>query len=182
MDKPNILYSESQVAARIKEMAEQIAEAYDPHNTLFVSLLNGGAPFTFQLVRAIQDKQPDFHPNVQYMMVSRYGAHREPGELQIITDLPPAYRDLSGRNVILLDDLLDQGGTLAFTKQHLLDYGAEMVDCVVLVKKRRQPAVDFELAMFGFEAPDEWIIGMGMDDSSQRPEVHRWTPWIGTAD
>jgi hypoxanthine phosphoribosyltransferase len=176
-----ILYTEGQIVARIDEMAGQIISRYDARSTIFVSLLNGAVPFTFQLMRSIQQYNPDFHSNVQYMKVSRYGFDREPGELKIISDLPPQHRDLTGYNIVLLDDLIDGGGTLSFTKKHLLNYGATSVDCVVLVKKLKQPPVKTDIAMYGFEAPDEWLTGMGMDDSATAPEANRWAPWIGIA-
>jgi hypoxanthine phosphoribosyltransferase len=177
-----ILFTAEQVTERIGQMAGQIAGNYDPKSTLFVALLNGAVPFTVELMRAIERQNPDFHPDVQYMKVSRYGTSREPGELQVINDLPLQYHELKGRAVVLLDDLLDAGGTLTFAKQRLMDYGAAEVDCAVLVKKLKQPPVDLDLALYGFEAPDEWLVGMGMDDSSRAPEANRWSPWIGIAD
>ena len=104
-----ILFTEAEVDARIAEMAKEIVAAYDPATTIFVSLLNGAQPFTAKLMSAIWHQDPYFHPNVQSMIVSRYGPNREPGQTRVVTDLPPSYRDLTGRNVILLDDLVDGG-------------------------------------------------------------------------
>jgi len=75
-------------------------------DTLFVALLNGALPLTAKLMRAIQRHDPHFHPNVQSMIVSRYGSSREPGKPHLVTDLPPDYRVLTGRHVVLLDDLV----------------------------------------------------------------------------
>jgi hypoxanthine phosphoribosyltransferase len=149
--------------------------------TLFVSLLNGAQPFTAKLMYAIQAHDPYFHPNVQSMIISRYGPDREPGLVRVVTDLPPSYRDLTGRHIILIDDLIDAGGTLEYAQQHMLSYGAARVDSIVLVKKIKDPVTTSDVAMFGFEAPDAWITGMGMDDERLGQEANRWAGWIAIA-
>lgn len=177
-----LLYSESEVDARIAEMAVDITQSHKGTETLFVSLLNGALPFTAKLMRAIQLHDPHFHPNVQSMIVSRYGSGREPGKPRLVTDLPPEYRVLTGRHVILLDDLVDEGGTTDFTECHLYGYGAETVERVVLVKKLKKPPIEAKVAMYGFEAPDVWLTGMGMDNVRIGPEANRWAGWIAIAD
>lgn len=177
----DILYTEAEVDARISEMAAAVIIRYKDTDTLFVSLLNGAGPFTAKLMRAIQQHDPYFHPNVQSMIVSRYGPNREPGKPRLVTDLPPEYRDLSGRHVVLLDDLVDGGETTAFTEQHLYGYDAKEIERVVLVKKSKNPPVECELAMYGFEAPDVWLTGMGMDDNRLGNEANRWAGWIAIA-
>lgn len=176
-----LLYSEDEVDVRIAEMAGDIIKAYDRSKTVFVSLLNGAQPFSSKLMRAIQIKDPYFYPNVQSMIVSRYGPNRVPGPLRLVTDLPPSYRDLKGRHVILLDDLIDEGDTLDFATKHLLDYGAEKVDSIVLVKKHKDSPVEDTVVMFGFEAPNVWLTGMGMDDERLGSEANRWAGWIAAA-
>ena len=176
-----LLFTESQVDARIQEMAIEITRSYNSAETLFVSLLNGAQPFTAKLMYAIQMHNPYFHPNVQSMIISRYGPNREPGLVRVVTDLPPEYRNLTGRHIVLIDDLIDAGGTLEFARQHLLSYGATQVDSVVLVKKIKTSATTGGVAMFGFEAPDAWITGMGMDDERLGQEANRWAGWIAVA-
>ncbi len=176
-----LLFSADEVSARINEMAAQIIENYSSADTVFVSLLNGAQPFSSKLMQSIQALDPYFHPNVQSMIVSRYGRSREPGPLQLITDLPPSYRDLNGKRIILLDDLIDAGDTLEYAKQHLLSYGAREVDNVVLVKKMKNNPSDVPIAMYGFEAPDVWLTGMGMDDERLGSEGNRWAGWIAVA-
>lgn len=176
-----ILFTESEVDARIAEMAVDITRKYKGTDTLFVSLLNGAQPFTAKLMRAIQHHDPYFHPNVQSMIVSRYGSGREAGAPRLVTDLPPDYRVLTGRHVVLLDDLVDGGGTTDFTERHLYSYGAENVERIVLVRKLKNPPVERNIAMFGFEAPDVWLTGMGMDNTKIAPEANRWAGWIAIA-
>jgi hypoxanthine phosphoribosyltransferase len=176
-----ILYTEAQVDARIAEMARAISRSYRGTDTLFVSLLNGALPFTAKLMQAIQHYDPYFHPNVQSMIVSRYGTNREAGDVRLVTDLPPMYRDLKGLRVVLLDDLVDRGGTTNFTERHLYGYGASEVQRIVLVKKLKTPPVNVNLAMYGFEAPDVWLTGMGMDNADIASEANRWAGWIAVS-
>lgn len=176
-----ILYTEEEVDARIAEMAVDITRIYKGTDTLFVSLLNGAQPFTAKLMRAIQQHDPYFHPNVQSMIVSRYGSSRDGSEPRLVTDLPPDYRVLTGRHVVLLDDLVDGGGTTDFTERHLYRYGAQIVERIVLVRKLKVPPVEAKIAMYGFEAPDVWLTGMGMDNTRLAPEANRWAGWIAIA-
>jgi hypoxanthine phosphoribosyltransferase len=176
-----MLFTADEVDARIDEIAAEIIKTYDSTHTVFVSLLNGAQPFSSRLMRAIQMSDPYFHPNVQSMIVSRYGPNREPGPLQLVTDIPPSYRNLSGKKIVLLDDLIDAGDTLEFAKQHLLTYGATQVESIVLVKKKKVQATHVTVAIFGFEAPDVWLTGMGMDDERLGSEGNRWAGWVAVA-
>ena len=121
-----ILYSEEQVSQRIDELASDVIARYRDTKTIFVSLLNGAQPFTAKLMFAIQRLEPNFHPNVQSMIISHYGPNREPGPMRVVTDLPPEYRELSGVLAVVLDDLVDRGATLQYAAEHLRACGAEM--------------------------------------------------------
>ena len=134
-----LLYNEEQVSQRIDEMAAEVIARYRDTNTIFVSLLNGAQPFTAKLMFAIQRLDPNFHPNVQSMIISHYGPNREPGGMRIVTDLPPEYRDLKGMHAVVLDDLIDRGSTLQYAAEHLQARGAQSVESIVLVRKRKDP-------------------------------------------
>jgi hypoxanthine phosphoribosyltransferase len=177
-----ILYSEEQVSRRIDEMAAEVIARYRQTKTIFVSLLNGAQPFTAKLMFAIQRLDPNFHPNVQSMIISHYGPNREPGPMRVVTDLPPEYRDLAGVHAVVLEDLIDRGGTLHYAAEHLRACGAESVESIVLVRKHKEPPVASNIVMVGFDdVPDVWLTGMGMDDQSTAPEANRWAAWIATA-
>ena len=177
-----LLYSEEQVSQRIDELAAEVIARYRDTRSIFVSLLNGAQPFAAQLMFAIQRRDPSFHPNVQSMIISHYGSNREPGAMRVVTDLPPEYRDLTGMRVVVLDDLVDRGGTLRYAAEHLHAYGAESVESIVLVRKRKDPPVESNVVLVGFDdAPDVWLTGMGMDDHSTAPEANRWAAWIAIA-
>ena len=175
-----ILYTEVEVDARIAAMAVDVTVDYKgTDNCSFVALLNGALPFTAKLMRAIEHHDPN--SNVQSMIVSRYGTSCEPGKPHLVTDLPPDYRELTRRHVVLLDDLVDGGGTTDFTERHLYGYGAASVERIVLVKKLDKLLVECNLAMYGFEVLDLWLTGMGMDNANLAPEANRWAGWIAIA-
>jgi hypoxanthine phosphoribosyltransferase len=177
-----ILYSEEQVSQRIDEMAAEVVARYRETKTIFVSLLNGAQPFTAKLMFAIQRLDPNFHPNVQSMIISHYGPNREPGPMRVVTDLPPEYRDLSGVHAVVLEDLIDRGGTLHYAAHHLRACGAVSVESIVLVRKHKEPPVASNIVMVGFDdLPDVWLTGMGMDDQSTATEANRWAGWIAIA-
>src|SRR6185437_4668356 len=153
-----ILYSEEEVSQRIDELATDVIARYRGTKTIFVSLLNGAQPFTVKLMFAIQRLDPTFHPNVQSMIISHYGPNREPGEMRLVTDLPPEYRDLTGLRAVVLDDLIDRGKTLAYAAEHLCACGAESVESIVLVRKLKDPPVDSNVVLVGFDdVPDVWL-------------------------
>jgi hypoxanthine phosphoribosyltransferase len=177
-----ILYSAEQVSQRIDEMAAEVIARYRNTRTIFVSLLNGAQPFTAKLMFAIQRLDPNFHPNVQSMIVSHYGPNREPGAMRLVTDLPPEYRDLTGMHAVVLEDLVDKGSTLQYAAEHLRACGAESVESVVLVRKHKEPPVNSNVVLVGFDdLPDVWLTGMGMDDVATAREANRWAAWIAVA-
>src|SRR6185437_4965519 len=177
-----ILFSVEEVSQRIDELAAEVIARYRGTKTIFVSLLNGAQPFTAKLMFAIQRLDPNFHPNVQSMIISHYGPNREPGEMRLVTDLPPEYRDLTGLRAVVLDDLIDRGKTLLYAAEHLRARGAESIESIVLVRKRKDPPVRGNVVLVGFDdVPDVWLTGMGMDDQATAPEANRWAGWIAIA-
>ena len=177
-----ILFSVEEVSQRIDELAAEVIARYRGTKTIFVSLLNGAQPFTAKLMFAIQRLDPNFHPDVQSMIITHYGPNREPGEMRLVTDLPPEYRDLTGLRAVVLDDLIDRGKTLAYAAEHLCACGAESVESIVLVRKLKDPPIDSNVVLVGFDdVPDVWLTGMGMDDHSIAPEANRWAAWIAIA-
>lgn len=180
-----LLFTEDQVDARIDDMAAEIIERYKGERVIFVSLLNGAQPFASKLMFAICGHDSEFHPNLQSMIISRYGPNREPGQMRLVTDLPPEYHDLTGYTAVVLDDLLDQGETLRYADQHLRGRGAANVESIVLARKvaDEHESVDVDnLVMVGFDnLPRDWLTGMGLDDTRIAPEANRWAGWIAIA-
>lgn len=183
----DILVGADQVNARIQEMAGFLVDHFDGESPLFITLLNGGAPFAARLMAKITELDDSFHPQQEFMTVSRYGADRQPTRLpRLVMGLPPRYiegGELQGRKTVILDDLKDKGGTAAFTDKYLTSHGAAGVDLVTLAAKLIEPeGQEYKDPLItGFWLPDIWITGMGMDDINIAPEANRHAPWIATA-
>lgn len=107
------------------------------------------------------------------MMVSTYGAGRHAGEPHIVTDLAPS-TTVNGRDVIIIDDVLDRGITADFVTKHLEARGATGVKLAVLCDKQVTRERPVEADYKGFTFGDNWLIGMGMDDGNDTPEGYRW--------
>lgn len=170
-----------EVAKRIDELAHEIITRYKNENPLFVCLLRGGAPFATQLMFAIAATDPDFHPEMDYITVKTYGDERTDRPPELLADILPTTQ-ASGRRVILLDDVLDKGLTADFASRLMLEtHSASAVDMIVLVEKNRERATYPHATLKGFDAPADWLTGMGMDDSSLSKEANRWAGYIAIA-
>jgi hypoxanthine phosphoribosyltransferase len=176
-----ILYSEAEVDERIGQMASEIIGRYKDENPLFVCLMRGAVPFASKLIFEIVRQDRDFNPEVDNMTVTTYGAERQAHPPQVIYDLAPD-TETQGRRVVLLDDCLDKGITADFTSEYLKSqHGAAEVDLVVLVQKQRPRQHFAQATLYGFEARDVWLTGMGLDDAHYGKEAGRWLSYIAIA-
>jgi hypoxanthine phosphoribosyltransferase len=166
------LASADQVNQSISQLAQDIISDYE-QTPLFVALLRGAAPFASKLMHAIAELSPEFHPELDYMMVSTYGDGHHAGEPHIVTDLAPS-TEVRHRPVIIIDDVLDKGITADFVTKHLIARGASEVKLAVLCQKNTQRISDITPDYCGFSFADKWLVGMGLDDSSAVKEGYRW--------
>ena len=163
-----VLVTEEQLHARIAEMGEALYEQFHDKNPLFLSVLKGSFVFMADLVRACQVKS-----DVEFIAVSSYqNATTSSGRVQITHDLQ---QDITGRNVIIVEDILDSGNTLAFLKDYFLTKGAASITIATLLDKpsRRTKAITADYV--GFVVPDEFVVGYGLDYCQQ----YRNVPYIG---
>ena len=163
-----VLYSEEEIKQRVAEMGEELYDRFADKNPLFVGVLNGCFVFMSDLVRASQMKS-----QLEFIAVSSYkNGTKSSGVVQITRDLQC---DITGRNLIVVEDILDSGNTLAYLKDYLLNRGAASVNIVTLLDKpsRRQKAIYADIV--GFEVPDEFVVGYGLDYAQQ----YRNVPYIG---
>ncbi|MAZ18766.1 hypoxanthine phosphoribosyltransferase [Oricola sp.] len=166
-----VLYSASTIAARNLELAKDIAER-DYSSLLVISVLKGSFIFSADLVRAMHDA--GMEPDVEFIMLSTYGAGTEAGEVKILRDIDS---DVAGRDVLLVDDILESGKTLTFARELILERGAQSVGICVLLDKsmRRQAATPLQADFVGFECPDHFVVGYGMDVG----HAFRELPYVG---
>lgn len=163
-----ILLSEEEIKTRVAKLGEEIYDAFRDKNPMFVGVLNGCFIFMADLVRAAQLKS-----ELEFIGVSSYNnGTKSSGVVQITRDLQ---RDISGRDIIVVEDILDSGNTLAFLKDYMLAKGAKSITIVTLLDKpaRREKAITADLA--GFVVPDEFVVGYGLDYCQQ----YRNMPYIG---
>ena len=163
-----VLYSEQEIARRIKEMGAQMFEDLQDKEPLFVSVLRGAFIFMADIVRACQVRS-----DVEFIAVSSYGnATTSSGAVQITHDIQ---QDITGRNLVVIEDILDSGNTLFFLKQYFLTKGAASVSICTLLDKpsRRTKAITADYV--GFTVPDEFVVGYGLDYCQK----YRNLPYIG---
>ena len=163
-----VLYTEEEIAQRIKDMGAQMYEDFKGRDPLFVSVLRGAFIFMADIVRACQVKS-----DVEFIAVSSYGSGTSSsGVVQITHDIQ---QDISGRELIIIEDILDSGNTLSFLKQYFMTKGAKSVTICTLLDKpsRRTKAITADY--IGFEVPDEFVVGYGLDYAQK----YRNLPYIG---
>lgn len=169
---PKTLFDKDVINNNIEKVARSIITDYEDKKPLFVALLRGAAPFASKLMFAISRLSPDFHPEIDYMMVSTYGSTRTAGMPEVVTDLAPT-TVVENRIVIVLDDVLDKGVTADFVMNLMRDRGANDVKLAVLVDKQTERLKPIEADYLCLSSPDVWLVGMGMDDGSIA-ESYRW--------
>ncbi|MCS7308240.1 MAG: hypoxanthine phosphoribosyltransferase [Aquificaceae bacterium] len=150
-----LLIPEEQIKQRVKSLAKEIEEQFGKP-FLVVSLLKGAFIFTADLIRAFS-----FPVQVDFLWVSSYGSSQESqGNVKIVKDLD---RSLEGLKVLLVDDILDTGYTLAEVYELLRFKGARQVKTCVLLDKKERRKINFHADFVGFEVPNLFLVGYGLD-------------------
>ena len=167
-DIESVLYSEEQLQTRVRELGEAISRDFAGKEPLFVGVLKGSFIFMADLMRYV-----DLKCSVDFMAVSSYGNKSvTTGAVKINKDLSA---DIEGRDVIMVEDILDSGLTLNYLKQYLSVRKPASISLVTLLDKpaRRKAPVQADYA--GFEVPDAFVVGYGLDYA----EKYRNLPYIG---
>ena len=169
-DIERILISEEQLKSSVVEMGQAITRDYadSPARLVVVSVLRGAAIFMADLVREI-----DLPLEMDYMAVSSYGSGtKSSGVINFQKDITT---DIRGKHVIIAEDIIDSGLTLEYTIKHLESYGPASVEVAALLRKERPNQADIAARYVGFEIPDEFVVGYGLDCA----ERYRNLPYIG---
>jgi hypoxanthine phosphoribosyltransferase len=162
-----ILIDKDQIRARVDALVDRIAEENPSQNLLVVGILKGSFMFLADLMRSLY--RHDIHPRIDFLTVSSYGADTvSSGNVQIIHDMREA---LQGADVLLVDDILDTGRTLAATRLLMLERGAASVRTCVLLDKKVARAVECEADYAGFEIDDHFVVGYGLDYDNHYREL-----------
>ncbi|GGB39750.1 hypoxanthine phosphoribosyltransferase [Roseibium aquae] len=166
----NTLFDEDTISTRVEDLAAEIARS-NPDNLLVVAVLKGSFIFAADLVRAMH--RAGLEPEMEFIHLSSYGAGTVGSEnIRILRDVES---DVNGRDIILVDDILESGRTLSFACQRLLDRGAKSVRIAALLDKPQSRKISISADYIGFACPDKFVVGYGMDMG------HAWRqlPFIG---
>jgi hypoxanthine phosphoribosyltransferase len=165
-----VLFDEASIAARNEEMARDVA-ALGPANLLVVAVLKGSFMFAADLIRALH--RAGLTPQVEFVHLSSYlDGTVSRGNVAILRDIES---DVHGRDVLLIDDILESGRTLAFAKDLIMARGAKRVYTAVLLEKPGKRAVEIRADFTGFTCPDVFVVGYGMDVAHS----YRQLPFVG---
>ena len=167
--KIEVLFDAQKIAERNSTLAEEIALA-DLKNILVISILKGSFVFAADLIRALH--RAGLAPEVEFISVSSYGAGTEAGQLRLLRDVET---DVAGRDVLLIDDILESGNTLRFTRDLMISRGARKVAIVALLDKTMKRKTDLTADFVGFDCPDKFVVGYGMDVG----HAFRELPFVG---
>lgn len=163
-----VLLSEEMISAKVQELGKQISEDYRGKNLLMVSVLKGSVVFMADLMRAIT-----VPCEIDFMSVSSYGSGtKTSGVVRIMKDLDI---DLANQDLLIVEDILDSGMTLSYIKQMLLDRHPSSIRICTLLDKPERRQADLFADYKGFEVPDEFVVGYGLDYA----EKYRNLPYIG---
>jgi len=159
-DLGSIVVTQEQISVRIRELATNVHEDYKDQDLLLVGVLKGAVMLMADLSRALPRLV-----EMDWMAVSSYGyGTRSSGVVRILKDLDG---DLNGRNVLVVEDILDSGLTLSWLVQNLRSRGAASVEVLCLLRKPSAVKVDVPVKYLGFDIPDEFVVGFGLDYAEQ---------------
>lgn len=164
-----ILLTEEQIKARIAELGKELSAEYAGKDPIFVGVLKGVVVFYADMIRAI-----DVPCQLDFMWISSYAGTESTGKMVVKKDVSA---DLTGRHVVILEDIFDTGTSLDYTYHHLLEkHPASLKICTLLDKpERRRPEITLKADYTGFVIPNEFVVGYGLDFN----EYYRNLPYVG---
>ena len=156
LDIDQTLYTEEQILARLREMAAEIEVDYEGKDILLVGVLKGAVMVMADLARSL-----DRHVEMDWMAVSSYGSGtKSSGVVRILKDLDT---DLTGRHVLIVEDIIDTGLTLSWLITNLKSRGPASVEIATLLRKPDALQMDVDVRYVGFDIPNAFVVGYGLD-------------------
>ena len=165
----DVLFSAEQIDEQNLRMASEIA-ADDYEDLIVIAVLKGSFIFAADLIRAMHEVS--IEPEVEFISLASYGAGTEAGEVRVLRDIESKVK---GRDVLLIDDILESGNTLKFARELMLERGARKVEVAVLLDKTSRRKADIFANYVGFNCPDYFVVGYGMDVG----HAFRELPFVG---
>jgi len=159
-DLSSILFTKEQIAEKVRELAQQIDRDYEGRDVLLVGVLKGAVPVMADLMRELQGQYP-----MDWMAVSSYGSGtKSSGVVRILKDLDT---DLHGKDVLIVEDVIDSGLTLSWLRTNLESRGTRSVEICALLRKPEAMKTDIDVRYVGWDIPNEFVVGYGLDFAEQ---------------
>ena len=163
----DILISSLEIETRVDELVHEIAKSTSTDNLVLVGVLRGSFMFIADLVRDFNNH--GLHPRIDFMTLESYGAGTTSnGNVRVTKDI---HVDVTGADVLIIDDILDSGRTLSFAVKHLNNKGAGSVKTCTLLDKPSQRVIDISSDFNGFSIEDIFVVGYGLDYDSYYREL-----------
>ncbi len=170
-ERIRVLLSEEEVDTRIREIGEQISRDYAGRSIHLVCVLKGGSFFMCELAKRI-----NVPVSLDFMSVSSYGSDtKSSGVVKIVKDLD---EPLQGKDVLVVEDIVDSGRTLSYLMEMLQDRGPASLRLCTLLDKPDRRVIDVKVDYTGFQIPDEFVVGYGLDYD----QMYRNLPYIGVVE
>ena len=167
-DIEKVLLTEEQIVKRVREIGNEISNDYKGKDLLVVGILKGSVMFASELIKNIT-----IPTEIDFMAVSSYGNSSETtGVVRILKDLD---HSIEGKDIIIVEDIIDSGVTLDYLLKYLKARKANSIEIVTLLTKPARRKVDINVKYCGFEVPDEFLVGYGLDYA----EKYRNLPYVG---
>lgn len=166
-----VYLTEEEVATRVKELGEEISDVYGDEPVCLICILKGSVFFTCELAKRITSPV-----ELEFMSVSSYGSgSTSSGVVRIVQDLGTS---IEGKNVLVVEDIIDSGRTLSYLLENLKTRNPKSLRLCTLLDKPDRRVVDVKVDFVGFEIPDRFVVGYGLDYDQQ----YRNLPYIGFAE
>lgn len=167
MKNINVLINKARLEKRIDEMAREIEKDYEGKDIVFLGILKGSVPFMWELAKRIKN-------NVifEFIEVSSYKDNRDTGVVTFHKDIKSS---IEGKDVIIIEDIVDTGKTLSFLLEHLKQKNPNSVKVAALLSKPSKRVIELNVDYIGFKIEDKFVIGFGLDDNQNLRNL----PYIG---
>ena len=170
-DLEKIMITRDEIQTQVKEVAKRISADYQGKTPVVVCILKGAVMFFADLLREL-----DFPLVTDFMAISSYGSStKSTGVVKLVKDLD---RDICGRDVLVVEDIVDSGRTLSYLMEMLKDRGPASLHLCTLLDKPERRVVDVDVDYTGFQIPDEFVVGYGLDYEQR----YRNLPYIGVVE
>lgn len=162
-----VLINEAKLQKRIEELAKKIDKDYEGKEIVLLGILKGSVPFLWELAKRIKNDM-----QLEFIEVSSYEGTESTGEIELSKDIASS---IEGKDVIIVEDIIDTGRTLTYLKQHILEKKPNSLKIATLLSKPSRRIMELEVDYIGFQIEDKFVVGFGLDYDQK----YRNLPYIG---